>query len=54
MDFMFKSIYIYVYFRARHMTYVRLAPEDKYLSNHSEELIRVSVRFLQPPRPAVK
>lgn len=35
-------------------TYMRLAPEDEYLSDHSEELIGVSVWFFQPPGPAVK
>lgn len=35
-------------------TYMRLAPEDEYLSDHPEELIGVSVWFFQPPGPAIK
>lgn len=35
-------------------TYVWLAPEDKNLSDHSEELIGVSIWFFQPAGPAVK
>lgn len=35
-------------------TYMGLAPEDKDLSHHPEELSGVGVRLFQPPRPGVE